>query len=212
MQISSSSLEKKFFRCDANKPPKSPEPSTPTESSSKESEYEPESNATPTPNTSDFYNESNDTEANDDEPNVSADSVSPPTTTNSIKPPSKSATTKTLKKKTKVRRGGKNKNRNSKHFDCNRFIVYLTNIQSARNRMDSLKSIVDTRDVDLVIVNETHNKKNDKFSIEGYKSFSRNRINNAMGGIASSVKNKHATYTLKISEGKNEEYLITVNI
>ena len=87
--------------------------------------------------------------------------------------------------------------------------MFLTNIQSAKNRISSLQSIVNTLKVDLVIVNETHYKKNDKFMLEGFKCFNRNRQNSAMGGIATAVSEEHSTNTLKIAEGKSEEYLIT---
>ena len=57
--------------------------------------------------------------------------------------------------------------------------------------------------------NETHLLKNDELKIEGYKSYSRNRQNAAKGGIATSIKTKHADYAFKISEGKDVEYIVT---
>ena len=46
--------------------------------------------------------------------------------------------------------------------------------------------------------------------MKGYKSFSRSRVNGAMGGVATSVIESDAKDTLKVTEGKNSnEFLIT---
>ena len=64
-------------------------------------------------------------------------------------------------------------------------------------------------DVNLATVNETHMKGNDKLKIEGFKTFSRNRQDAAMGGVCTIVKNDKAGEVLKVSEGKDDEYIIT---
>ena len=87
--------------------------------------------------------------------------------------------------------------------------MYHVNIQSSKNKIASLQSIVDTNDIDLVTVNETNLRKNDKFFLEGYKSFTKNRQNAHMGGIATSIANKYSNDALKISEGDKDEYIVT---
>ena len=89
------------------------------------------------------------------------------------------------------------------------FKIFHTNLQSAKNKVESLSSIVNTLNIDIVTTNETHLRGKDKFKLEGYLSFTRNRQNAIMGGIATSVKNEHSANTLKVAEGKDEEYIIT---
>ena len=62
--------------------------------------------------------------------------------------------------------------------------MLLSNLQGAGNKLNSVKAIVNTLSIDLLIANETHLKKNDKFKLEGYKCFTRNRQDTAMDGIA----------------------------
>ena len=56
-----------------------------------------------------------------------------------------------------------------------KFTMLLTNLQSAKNKLNSLQSIVNSLSIDVLIANETHLKSNDKFKLEGYTCFSRNR-------------------------------------
>ena len=94
-------------------------------------------------------------------------------------------------------------------YKKDKFIIMHTNIQSSKCRINSLAAIVKTLDVNLVTVNETHLKANNKLSIEGFRTFTRNRKDQAMGGIATCVNNKNATTALKVSEGRDDEYIIT---
>ena len=57
----------------------------------------------------------------------------------------------------------------------NKFIVYLTNLQASKGRIDSLQAISKSLEVDVVIANETNLKKYDKFHLGDYKSFTRNK-------------------------------------
>ena len=82
-------------------------------------------------------------------------------------------------------------------------------MQSSVKKTDSLKSIVDSLNVDLVTANETHLIKNNKFKLEGFNCFPRNRQNAAKGGIATCIREKHAKHALKVAEGKSVEYLVT---
>ena len=91
-------------------------------------------------------------------------------------------------------------------FNYDKFNVYITNLQAAKGRLESLKSIVDTHDIDLVMASETHLKKNDKFILDGFNSYTRNRKNAAMGGVATSVIDKYAYNTLKVCEGKLKSF------
>ena len=116
---------------------------------------------------------------------------------------------KVRRNKRVTRRGGKKKKECIKMYIKDSFRILHTNIQSAKYKVDSLSSIVKTLNVDLVTVNESHLRGRDKFELEGFKSFTRNRQNAAMGGIATCINNINSVNTLKISEGKEEEYIVT---
>ena len=95
-------------------------------------------------------------------------------------------------------------------YKNDKFSIYQINIESAKSKLDSLQSIVSSLNVDLVTICETHLKKNDKFALEGYKCFSRNRQNTAKGGVATCVHEDFALNTLKVSEGADhDEYIVT---
>ena len=94
-------------------------------------------------------------------------------------------------------------------YSCGNFSVFHSNVQSINGRLGSLKAIVNTLNVDLVTLNETNLRGNNKFTLEGFKTFFRNRKEGNMGGIATAVKEKYSMNTLKVSEGTTEEYLVT---
>ena len=52
-------------------------------------------------------------------------------------------------------------------------------------------------------------KKDNKFKLEGFKCFSWNRVNAPNGCIATCVREEYAMDTLKMAEGKDQEYIIT---
>ena len=92
---------------------------------------------------------------------------------------------------------------------CDGFRVYHTNIQSVNGRLSSLLSIANTLNVDLVTVNETNLRGRNKFHLEGFKSFFRNRKEGNMGGVSTSVRKKDSLSSIKVCEGKTTECLIT---
>ena len=93
-------------------------------------------------------------------------------------------------------------------YICDSFSIYHTNIQSVKGRLHSLEAIVKSCDIDLVTINETNLKKDDKLKMEGFTCFGRNRINAAMGGVATAVNDKHSLDVQKVSEGENVEYIV----
>ena len=77
------------------------------------------------------------------------------------------------------------------------------------NKTSSLKAIVNSLNVDIGIIVGAHLKGANKLKIEGFKSFSRNRQDSAMGGIATIVDDRHSATALKVTKGKSDEYIIT---
>ena len=53
-------------------------------------------------------------------------------------------------------------------------------------------------------------KKDKKFSLPGYSTYNKNRINKAMGGVATAIREDTAGFALKIAEGNEDnEFIIT---
>ena len=109
----------------------------------------------------------------------------------------------------KSRRGGKKNIVENDLYIRDKFVVYHTNIQSANARLNSLESIVNSHDVDIITVNETNMKKNKKFQVDGFKCIFRNRQNSHMGGVATCFREYNVSDTLVVSKGEKEEYIVT---
>ena len=87
-------------------------------------------------------------------------------------------------------------------YSCDKLKIMHTNVQSVNGRTSSLSAIANSLDIDVITVNETNLKGNNKLNLEGYKSYNRNRVNGNMGGVSTCVKNEFSMNTLKVSEGK----------
>ena len=88
--------------------------------------------------------------------------------------------------------------------------ILQSNIRGFNSKTESLKDIVKKIRPDVVILNETALRGNNKARIDGYFTFSKNRINKAMRGIATLVENYLKSDTVKVAEGEyNDEYIIT---
>ena len=94
-------------------------------------------------------------------------------------------------------------------YICDSFKNLHTNIQSVNGQHSSLQAIANTLDVDVVNINETNLKGKNKFHMAGYNCYTRNRNGGNMGGVASCVKDKYSNNTLKVSEGKKVEFIVT---
>merc|ERR1711954_341523 len=106
-------------------------------------------------------------------------------------------------------RGRYKKQDNNPLFVNRKLSILLTNFQTAKSRQSSLQATANSLDIDIVLANETNLKKDDKFQLEGFLCFSRNRKNSNFGRSATCIRDKYSIETLKVSEGNNDEYLIT---
>ena len=86
--------------------------------------------------------------------------------------------------------------------------IMHTNIKCFNSKVFTLKNML--KDIDILTVNETKVAGKKRVSLPGYKTFLRNRICNAGGGIATFVSDKICKSALKVSEGtQNNEFIIT---
>ena len=89
-------------------------------------------------------------------------------------------------------------------------MIYHANIRGFKSKSNSLNSILDVVKPNLVTLNEHGLKNNQKLVIDNFKSFTKNRKNQNMGGVSISVSEEEAKYCTKSSEGpEGDEYLIT---
>ena len=93
----------------------------------------------------------------------------------------------------------------------NKCRIFFQNVRGLSSKTTSLNKIVNTDlPCQLVILNETALKFKNKPKIDNFKSFSRNRQNQAMGGIATLVHNSLEGKCMKIAEGSdNDEFIVT---
>ena len=88
--------------------------------------------------------------------------------------------------------------------------IYYSNIRGYKSKCESLTSIINGLDPNIIVLNETGLKFREKLKIENYKSFNRNRQDKNMGGVSISVRDDETKHVVKSSEGKDDdEYLIT---
>ena len=84
------------------------------------------------------------------------------------------------------------------------------NSRGIKGKKDSFKETVEKLNPDIIILNETMYKNNEKTNIRSYKSYTNNREGKSGGGIEILVRNNIENKTLKISEGSPEIEELTV--
>jgi len=93
--------------------------------------------------------------------------------------------------------------------DNNDFTVFHANIRGFPSKKESLTKSVKKINPDVILLNETHLKGKNKVIIPSYFSFSKNRSEKAMGGVAIATNNKLKESTIKVKEGEaDDEYII----
>ena len=119
------------------------------------------------------------------------------------------STTDEKRKRTRARlprRGG----RSNKHSKGTANITILhSNCDGYTSKKESIEEIVKERGADILLLNETALKGKRKVKIKDYFSFTKNR-EKIKGGVATIVANYIKPYTVKVTEGQEEdEYIIT---
>ena len=105
-----------------------------------------------------------------------------------------------------VRRGGRGKRRCKDKVEMK---ILQTNCDGFTSKKESIENIVNDRQTDVLLLNETALKGKRKVKMKDYFSFGKNRIK-AKGGVSTVVANYLKPYTVKVGEGKEEddEYVI----
>ena len=114
--------------------------------------------------------------------------------------------------KQRIRRGkGRDRGGKKDIFNNNNlWTIYHNNCRGLESKQDSLVSIINQVQPNIVTLNETYLKKNKKPKIYGYFSYAHNRSNKSMGGVATCVVNKDANNALSMKYGDNaDEFIIT---
>ena len=113
------------------------------------------------------------------------------------------------KRKTR-RRSGEGKVNSDSNDSNNVFSVLHNNCRGALSKLNSIETISKSLKVQVITLNEINLQKNRKLKINGFKTFSRNRKEGRMGGVATLVLENEEDETMKVTEGKEtNEYVIT---
>ena len=84
------------------------------------------------------------------------------------------------------------------------------NCRGIKGKKDSFRETVEKLNPDIIILNETMYRNNEKTSIRSYKSYTNNREGKSGGGIEILVRNSIGNKTLKTSEGSPDIEELTV--
>ena len=87
--------------------------------------------------------------------------------------------------------------------------MLLVNVRGLKSKKESMTRILKQMKPDLVAINETQLKGKVKVELEGYKSWTRNRVGQGGGGVATSVALRHQDRTVGAGEGEEQEFLVT---
>ena len=109
-------------------------------------------------------------------------------------------------KKRGLRRDGRSK---IKSKDKVNIKIIQTNCDGYTSKKESIENIVNDRQTDVLILNDTALKGKRKVRMKDYFSFAKNRLK-AKGGVATVIANYLRPHTVKVGEGKEEddEYII----
>ena len=88
--------------------------------------------------------------------------------------------------------------------------MFHSNIRGYNSKKTSLNNIINVLRPNAITLNEVGLRGKKKCSINGYNTYTRNRQQQSMGGIATSIRSDESQFCLKVDEGEiNDEYLIT---
>ena len=120
-----------------------------------------------------------------------------------------------VSKKHKTRRGKRNSdlsynNRSNTINSYGSWILFHSNIRGFNSKKTSLNNIISVINPNVITLNEVGLRGKKKCSITGYNTYTRNRKQHSMGGIATGVRKDESKFCLKIDEGENnDEFMIT---
>jgi hypothetical protein len=88
--------------------------------------------------------------------------------------------------------------------------ILHSNIRGFNSKKISLENIIIAVSPSVITLNEVGLRGGKKCSIKGYDTYTRNRKNQSMGGIATSIRKDESEFCLKVEEGEdNDEFMIT---
>ena len=103
--------------------------------------------------------------------------------------------------------------RSRKSVSCtnrDKWSVYQTNIRNYDSKRASLEAILVNNKFSVVVINETHLQVGRKIKIPDYVTYTRNRMDKASGGIATSVLKEDSPDCVRVEEGKGDnEFVVT---
>ena len=83
--------------------------------------------------------------------------------------------------------------------------ILHSNISGFNSKKISLENIISTVSPSVITLNEVGLRGGKKCSIKGYDTYTRNRKNQSMGGIATSIRKDDSKFCLKVEEGEDND-------
>jgi hypothetical protein len=81
--------------------------------------------------------------------------------------------------------------------------LFHSNICGFNSKKTSLNNIIEILRPNAITLNEVGLRGKKKCSINGYNTYTRNRQQQSMGGIATSIRKDESQFCLKVDEGEN---------
>jgi hypothetical protein len=119
---------------------------------------------------------------------------------------------KRIRKFRKLRRGHRGKGGSKGNSEQKEFKILHTNMRGFNSKKESLFCVIDKVRPNCVTINETGLRAQNKVKIPGYFSFSKNRIEKCMGGVATAVTNDMKQNTVKVKEGEDDDEYIIIRV
>jgi len=106
--------------------------------------------------------------------------------------------------KRKDRRKGKRGKKQQRKCD-EKVKIFYCNVRGIKSKRESIEEIVESCAPNILVFNETFNENEEIFQIDGYRTYTKNRIYKK-GGLAVMVQTQWAKKTVEIKDDPDEEH------
>ena len=106
-------------------------------------------------------------------------------------------------KKKKRRKGNRGKKQQRKHDE--RLKIFYCNVRGIKSKRERIEEIVESCAPNILVFNETFNENEEVFQIDGYRTYTKNRIHRKGGGLAVMIQTQWAKKTVEIKDDPDEE-------
>ena len=92
----------------------------------------------------------------------------------------------------------------------NSWTIFHSNIRGYNSKKESLNTILNKVNPNIITLNEHGLKNKQKLKIPGFNSYTRNRVNQQGGGVSTSIVEAEKQSAVKVTDGDNSnEFIVT---